>query len=48
MGVMELEAHPHGGGDSGGLKEKLVTSWFNLDKERKNGEQEIVREVLST
>lgn len=44
---MELEAHPHGGGDSDGLKKKSVTSWFYLDKERKNGEQAVVREVLS-
>lgn len=41
---MELEAHPHGEGDN--FKEKLVTSWFDPDKERKNGEQAAVREVL--
>lgn len=44
---MELEAHTRGGRDSGGLKEKWVTSWFELNKERKNGEQAAIREVLS-
>lgn len=30
---MELEAITVEEGDSGGLREKLVTSWFELDKE---------------
>lgn len=38
---------PRGGGNSGGLEEKLVTGWFELDKERKNGEQVAVGEVLN-
>lgn len=47
LSLVSLRPIPRGGGDSGGLEKKLVTSWFELDKERKNGEQAAVREVLN-